>query len=240
MRIVSLASLAMAPIVAASLSAVAADLPPRPVYQAPAMVAPVQTWTGCYVGGNVGALWGKAEIQNITGTGSVSPSNSGFVIGGQIGCDYQSGAWVFGIRNLGDWSNLDKKGTIVGGTFTGYSVGTKSNWVDLFTARVGYAVQPAWLLYFQGGGAARNADVQLFNPVGVQVGEASKTRTGWTVGAGSEYKLAPNWSVFLEYNYADFGTHGVTIPVPAIASGGFSGNVKTNANMVLTGMNWRF
>ena len=38
---------------------------------------------------------------------------------------------------------------------------------------------------------------------------------------------------------ADFGTHGVTIIVPATASG-FSGNVKTNANMVLTGMNWRF
>ena len=40
-------------LVAASLSAVAADLPPRPAYQAPAMVAPVQSWTGCYVGGNV-------------------------------------------------------------------------------------------------------------------------------------------------------------------------------------------
>ena len=238
MRIVSLASLAMAPIVAASLSAVAADLPPRPVYQAPAMVAPVQTWTGCYVGGNVGALWGKAEIQNITGAGSVSPSNSGFVIGGQIGCDYQSGAWVFGIRNLGDWSNLDKRSGIAGGIFNGFSVGTKSNWVDLLTVRAGYAASPAWLLYLQGGGAWRNSDVQLFNPAGTLLGEASKTRSGWTIGVGSEYKFAPNWSVFLEYNYADFGNNPVSIPVAGV--GTFSGNVKTNANMVLTGVNWRF
>ena len=70
------------------------------------------------------------------------------------------------------------------------------------------------MLYFQGGGAARNSDVQLFNPAGTQVGEVSKTRTGWTIGVGSEYKFAPNWSVFLEYNYADFGTNGVSIIVP--------------------------
>ncbi len=88
-------------------------------------------------------------------------------------------------------------------------MGTKNNWVDLLTVRAGYAVGPAWLLDFQGDGAARNSDVQLFNPAGTFLGEVSKTRTGWTIGAGSEYKFAPNWSVFLEYNYADFGTNGV-------------------------------
>jgi len=238
MRILSLPSLAIASIFAASLSAVAADLPARPEYKAPAVYAPITTWTGCYIGGNIGAAFGQAKIDNLTGAGSVSPNNSGFVAGGQIGCDYQAGAWVFGIRNLGDWSNLDKRSGIVGGTFTGYSVGSKNNWVDLLTVRAGYLIQPAWLLYFQGGGAARNSDVQLFNPAGTLLGEASKTRSGWTIGVGSEYKFAPNWSVFLEYNYADFGNNGVQIPVAGV--GIFSGNVKTNANMVLTGVNWRF
>jgi len=238
MRVQLLVGITAATLVAASLTALAADLPPRPEYRAPAMVAPVQSWTGCYVGGNIGAAWGGGKIENMTGGGSVTPSNNGFVVGGQIGCDYQSGAWVFGIRNLGDWSNLDKKSGIVGGTFSGFSVGSKSNWVDLLTARAGYAVGPTWLLYFQGGGAARNSDVQLFNVAGTQVGEVSKTRTGWTVGAGSEYKFAPNWSAFLEYNYADFGNNGVQIPVAGV--GIFSGNVKTNANMVLTGVNYRF
>jgi outer membrane immunogenic protein len=238
MRVRSLLSLAITPLFAASLSAVAADLPARPEYKAPAVYAPIITWTGCYVGGNIGAAWGQAKIDNLTGAGSVSLNNSGFMAGGQIGCDYQAGAWVFGIRNLGDWSNLDKRSGVVGGTFSGYSVGSKSNWVDLLTVRAGYLMQPAWLLYFQGGGAARNSDVQLFNPAGTLLGEASKTRTGWTIGVGSEYKFAPNWSVFLEYNYADFGTNGVQIPVTGV--GTFTGNVKTNANMVLTGVNWRF
>jgi outer membrane immunogenic protein len=238
MRVQSLTGATAVLLMAASWAATAADLPRRQEYQAPAMVAPVQSWTGCYIGANIGAAWGGAKIENMTGGGSVTPSNNGFLAGGQIGCDYQSGPWVFGIRNLGDWSSLDKRSGIVGGTFSGFSVGSKSNWVDLLTARAGYAVGPAWLLYFQGGGAARNSDVQLFNVAGTQVGEVSKTRTGWTVGVGSEYKFAPNWSVFLEYNYADFGNNGVQIPVTGV--GVFSGNVKTNASIVLTGVNWRF
>jgi hypothetical protein len=44
------------------------------------------------------------------------------------------------------------------------SVGTKSNWVDLLTVPPGYAMQPAWLLYVQGGGAARNSDVHFSMP----------------------------------------------------------------------------
>jgi outer membrane immunogenic protein len=228
-----------ATLIAASLTAVAADLPARPDYWAPVMVAPpVNQWTGCYVGASVGAAWGGGKIENMTGAGSLTPSNNGFVAGGQIGCDWQEGAWVFGIRNLGDWSNLNKKGGIAGGTFNGFSLGTKNNWVDLLTGRVGYSMGPIWLLYFQVGGAWHNSDVQLFNIDGTQVGEVSKTRTGWTVGVGSEYKFAPNWSVFLEYNYADFGTNPVSIAVSGV--GNFSGNVNTNAHMLLTGVNWRF
>ena len=78
-------------------TASAADLPRRAEYQAPAMVAPVQSWTGCYIGGNIGAAWGSAKIENVTGSGSVTPSNNGFIAGGQIGCDYQTGP--LGVRN---------------------------------------------------------------------------------------------------------------------------------------------
>lgn len=215
----------------------AADLPPRPAYQAPVMVAPVNQWTGCYVGGNLGWGWGNGDV-TVAGTVARSGNNNGFAGGGQIGCDYQMGAMVIGIRNMFDWANLDESSRIVGGTFTGHGVTAKNNWLDLLTGRIGYAVQPTWLLYFQGGAAWRDTSVQLLNPAGLQVGSSSKTRTGWTVGAGSEYKFAPNWSVFLEYNYANFGTNTVNFTVPAV--GTFTGSVKTDAQMVLAGVNWRF
>jgi outer membrane immunogenic protein len=233
MRILSLASLAVAPLLAASLSAGAADLPRRePEYKAPAMVAaPATPWTGCYVGGNIGAAWGSGKISSLTSTASVSgTSNAGFAGGGQIGCDYQAGGWVFGVRNLTDWSNLGRNATIS----TGGTISAKNNWVDLLTGRIGYAVAPVWLVYFQGGGAWKDGTVQQFNGAGAQIGQVSGGRTGWTVGLGSEYKFAPNWSAFAEWNYADFGTNGVTIPA------GFSGNVSTKASLVLFGVNYRF
>jgi outer membrane immunogenic protein len=34
----------------------------------------------------------------------------------------------------------------------------------------------------------------------------TETRTGWTAGAGLEWAFLPNWSVFVEYDFYDFGT----------------------------------
>ena len=63
--------------------------------------------------------------------------------------------------------------------------------------------------------------------------DTSRTRTGWTVGVGSEWKFAPNWSAFVEYNHADFGTYGGT------CGGGVFGpvalNAKSDADLVLFG-----
>ena len=68
----------------------AADLTVRA--PAPAAVyAPVYSWTGCYVGGNLGAAWGSGEISSSVGTVSASSPSAHFAGGGQIGCDYQTG-----------------------------------------------------------------------------------------------------------------------------------------------------
>ena len=93
------------------------------------------------------------------------------------------------------------------GAFNGYSARLENDWLDLLTGRIGFAVQPNWLLYFQGGAAWRKNSLTVWDPTGLEVGSTSRTRTGWTLGVGSEYKFAPNWSVFVEYNHADFGDH---------------------------------
>ena len=58
--------------------------------------------------------------------------------------------------------------------------------------------------------------------------DASRTRTGWTVGVGSEWKFAPNWSAFVEYNHADFGSYGGTFNDP------FLGPVALKASLMQT------
>ena len=176
----------------------------------------------------VGAIWdrdrlGPAFHQEIAG-------------GGQIGCDYQTGVWVFGIRNMFDWADANASRTIQGGPFNGYSAELKNNWLDLLTGRIGYAAQPNWLLYFQGGAAWRKNELTFFNPGGANVFDANRTRTGWTVGVGTEWKFAPNWSAFVEYNHADFGTNGGSCNC---VLGPVALNAKSNADLVLFGVNWR-
>ena len=104
-------------------TAYAADMP----LKAPPPPAPVGVnWTGCHVGGTIGASWARdggytttasssfIEVppgfpQNFPALGGTRITNgatAGNVIGGaDAGCDYQTGHWVFGVE--GDWSKTD-------------------------------------------------------------------------------------------------------------------------------------
>ena len=109
MRRTLLATLAI--MMAGSVGAIAADLPQRPSYKAaPVMVVPPPTWTGCYIGGNLGGAFGSGNAS--TAGAEVSGNGSGFAGGGQVGCDYQfSGGFVVGIRELLDYTSNKKSGT---------------------------------------------------------------------------------------------------------------------------------
>jgi outer membrane immunogenic protein len=239
MRIFGLASLTASILATASMAALAADLPVRPAPMAPAVYAPVSSWTGCYLGGNLGGSWGSGDLTITAPGGTVTGSrgNSGFAGGGQVGCDWQTGAFVFGFRNMFDWSNRSSTRVVQNGPFTGFGATLENNWVDLLTGRIGWAVQPQWLLYFQGGPAWRESSLRVVNPAGVDVGSSSRTRTGWTIGGGAEWKFAPNWSTFLEYDFADFGTRTAVFSTPAF--GTVTASAKSTTSLFLIGVNWR-
>jgi outer membrane immunogenic protein len=240
MQILSFSTLTAGTLLAASLTAVTASAADLPVRAAPpaAVYAPVASWwTGCYVGGNLGAAWGSREITTSVGTVSSSSSSAHFAGGGQVGCDYQTGAWVFGIRNMFDVADASARRTVQTGPFAGYSAELKNNWLDLLTGRIGYAAYPNWLLYFQGGAAWRKNSLTFFNPAGGEVFDASRTRTGWTIGVGTEWKFHPSWSAFVEYNHADFGTHSGTFNSAVL--GPIALSAKSNTDLFLVGVNWR-
>lgn len=113
----------------------AADLPAQTYTKAPVMPVAVFTWTGFYVGGNVGAEWsngatsivsvptfasttlspfGISELNNATagGTGVLSSgSRAAFIGGGQIGYNYQVRNYVVGIE--ADIQGLDRNSSTV-------------------------------------------------------------------------------------------------------------------------------
>jgi len=220
----------------------AADLPRKapPAYIPPP--PPPMTWTGCYIGANIGGAFGHASVTGNGGSGGeVSTNGSGFAGGGQVGCDYQFAGtgWVIGFRDMFDGTSNKKSGTIPFGPLAGDVVNFNAQWFNTLTGRVGYAVAPAWLLYFQGGGAWVHTSTNI-TAAGLQTGQLSNTRSGWTVGGGVEWMFAPHWSAFLEGNYMDGGTKNATIFGPVACPAGCAVSAKAHESTVLVGVNYRF
>ncbi len=202
-------------------SALAADLPvkapPAPV------VAPVTSWTGFYIGGNVGYGWANVGVDG------VSNDLTGVIGGGQLGYNWQTGPVVFGVE--GDFQGADESRTdTVTSLGVAFTVDQQIQWFATLRGRLGYAWGPA-MLYVTGGAAWQNYKLSV-SALGTSVSD-DKTRTGWTVGGGGEWMFAPNWSAKLEYLYMDTGDTDVTLFGTT-----FSGRAKNN--IVRVGVNYHF
>jgi outer membrane immunogenic protein len=233
--------------------AFAADMP---VKARSVSAAPVSTWTGCYAGGNIGGGWQKTTTRDAEPTTAPpldtgADTGTGVVGGGQIGCDYQvTPNWVVGIQGMFDGADL--KGSHVapfayaGDTTETFS--SKTDWLATLTGRIGYAVSPQALLYVKGGAAWVHSHYSDADPSAVPIvpylGVASATRTGWTLGGGSEYLLGRNWSVFAEYDYIGLGSDTLAFTYNCGAACGFNNpyhySEKQNLQTVLVGLNYRF
>jgi len=227
--------------------AIAADLPIKAPPPAPVPV-PLFSWTGFYIGANIGGAWSHSTVTDVfTGT-SFSADNSGFIGGGQVGCDYQfAPAWVVGVEGRGAGTSLKtSRPTTVVNLATGATLPAQVNGRNDFlasaTARLGYSGAESWLFYARGGAAWANEKIdEAFAPalLGPVDPGTNTTRTGWTVGAGAEWVFAPHWSTTLEYNYYDFGSHGITLVDPrGVTVSGLT--LKDTIHTVTVGVNYRF
>ena len=221
--------------------ALAADLSstkePMP-YMPPALI-----WSGCYVGANVGYGWqmDRSYDPNLA-LNAGSDTANGIVGGGQVGCDYQTGALVLGLQGSFDGASVSGSHFYLGGTPNDV-LGFNTHWVATQTGRIGYAFLPQMLGYFKGGVAEANIGYTDVDPTIPYWGSGNATRVGWTIGVGAEYALTPNWSMFVEYDYAGFGSQNVTLayasPNPFFASP-YSYNERNNFQTLLVGVNYRF
>jgi outer membrane immunogenic protein len=226
-RATALASLFLAtPIVAQ-----AADLPaaaPAPAYKAPGYGPPPFLWSGFYIGGNIGAGWSQATVNDLAppvggGVNYGNPNSNGFFIGGgQIGANYQISAFVIGAEADFDWSanhHNNGPGTAVAGVGT-LQVAASDRWITTLAARFGVALDH-WLIYGKAGGGWVSAS--NFTVTNVTTGAAvgisgNSTNSGWLVGGGIEYAITNNWTAKLEYDYLGLRNASYTVPAGAPAS----------------------
>ena len=238
----------------------AADLPAYVPY-AP-IAPPLYNWTACYGGFNIGGGAANKKFTDVNGEFTLVGSDlgshtaKGVVGGGQFGCDYQAGMFVFGAQGLFDASGMKGSNFLPNPIFVtapppiGAFVTTNNNtfvqWFATLTVRAGVLAAPTLLFYAKAGGAWAHDvyNVAVFNGPfsGTNIALGSGTPSGWTAGLGLEWAFfGGNWTAFAEYDYASFGTTrvnytGATL-IPPIS---IPIDVQQSANLFLFGINYRF
>ncbi len=243
-------------------SAFAADLPSRrapPVYAPPPPI-PVFTWTGFYVGGQVGYEFGKSNgfaVATATGQGLAanSASKNGVIGGGHVGYLFSTqslpgigsffgsnGAFGLGTAGVagieGDVDGTSARATYLLGGFS-----DQSKEADCPSpgggrrGRLGVAFDRA-LFYATGGAAFGNLQNTYVNGLTGGLDSISRTRVGYTVGGGVEYAFTNNMSVRVEYRYTDFGSY--TNLLAASSGGGIAVRQRESDNRVQVGFSYKF
>jgi outer membrane immunogenic protein len=215
------------------LPASAADLyrnrepaPPPVSYVAP--VGQPNTWAGFYIGVNGGYGWGDGGDTFTRGANTYTRAQpEGGFGGGQLGYNFQSGSFVYGLET--DFQGGDITDSVTAGGVTSRE---RMDWFGTARGRLGFAAGPA-LLYGTGGFAY--GDVKQHALIGGAGFENAGTRTGYTVGGGLEFKLTSAWSLKGEYQYLDFGSEKLTDP-----AGAATGDLDTNFHTARIGLNYRF
>jgi outer membrane immunogenic protein len=232
-----------------SVGAQAADLgaAPAPLYKAPPVEVPF-SWTGFYLGGNLGAGWQNSNLTDRFGLFHFNSNNNAtFVGGGQVGANYEFGGnWVVGIEGDFDWfANNNNSVTVTGPLGTTVQGSNNGRWLTTLTGRLGYAYDRV-LFYGKGGGAWVGSN--NFTVTNVVTGASASfsnnnTNTGWTAGAGVEWAFTTNWTARLEYDYVGLNSRSFTIPVGfpvGVAGDVFTTRNNRNVQMVTVGVNYLF
>ena len=166
----------------------AADLATRPYPKAPATAVAVYNWTGFYLGANAGYGWGRSdEFAAAFGT-RANFDISGGLAGGQLGYNWQAGAWLFGVEADGSWADIDGATRCPNPAFT---CTAKARDLASFRGRLGWATGPV-LLYATGGLGYANVRHSTLTAAGGLPGPGTTgvytaDRWGYAVGAGLEY-----------------------------------------------------
>jgi outer membrane immunogenic protein len=223
------------------------------------------SWTGFYIGGNLGWNWGSYDLNGFSEQVVVLP---GFTVpvtvdvpafsfddrqllgGGQLGYNQQFGKFVIGFE--GDFQATSLSGStfaersffVLGQIQTlGISRSLRTDWTASTRLRAGVAWE-RFLFYGTGGAAFADVNVEAFDflePVILQTSRDDATLLGWTAGIGAEWAVAKSpISVGLEYRHSDFGGKSFNVATANSPSSVHSTNVDFTDDQVTFRVNLYF
>ena len=218
----------------AAQPALAAD---APLYKGSPPAVALFNWTGFYVGGNLGGVWGRSEVSDdpsaVIGLAGAGYTNSpAGVIGGlQIGYNWQAGNLVYGVEADIAAASASQSTDLF--PPNGYFHNSSLSGLATLRGRIGIAMSPT-LLYLTGGAALGWLKNEQVNPGVLNTTGRASTAWGWTIGGGIEHAFARNWSVKAEYLYTQFAD-------ATVADGnGYVFRFKDAYQTARLGINYRF
>jgi outer membrane immunogenic protein len=158
------------------------------------------TWTGFYIGANVGYVWGDVDEPGIF-PGEIDPE--GFFLGGQVGYDYQlDNNIVLGLFVTGPVLFADEEESAFGLTFE-----ADLDWAIAGGVRAGYAFG-SFLPYVMGGYIVGEG-------TGTAPGfDLTETHDGYLLGLGLDYRISEMFDVGVTYTYTDMSEEEYEFATP--------------------------
>jgi outer membrane immunogenic protein len=204
-----------------ALTGTAAAEPVRPV------VFP--EWAGWYFGiqGGVAQNNSGFELLDPFSAGS-DAKHTGGVLGGNVGYNWQGGAFVYGLET--DINLVDAKASQ---SFVGLFRSSDIGWMGSFRGRFGVDYLST-LFYATGGlayGGVKNS--VSFTSTSPDLLVDDRTRVGLTVGGGIEHLFSDRFTARAEFRYTDFGSN--TVSNKPFGSSGTTYRGRFS-NQLLTGM----
>lgn len=253
------AAVSLAGIGAASAADMAVKARPLPV--------PVYSWTGCYIGLSAGAKGvGIRETLRTEAVGAFPATflDTGrreaetWIAGGQVGCNYQTGNWVFGIEGDAHAQNWGDSNWLAGAPLAPFTNGSyfdlHSSWQASARGRLGYAMNRT--LFYGTAGAAWTEVRSYVNWIpafgnGPNIlGYDARTLTGATVGAGVEHAVTDNFTLGLEGRYTWYQSQRFNVGVVPvgqivgaaviIVNGNAYRDVQIQTGEIMAKANWKF
>jgi outer membrane immunogenic protein len=204
------------------------------------------SWTGFYIGGNVGGAFLQSDWSNIdppaAATDDANMNRYGFAGGAELGYNYQHEGLVLGLEGSYAWTNLEQNQ--IGCYASAYPVFQPMNCnarADRFAAvavRLGVAWQ-AILLYGKVGESWGNFDYRVSCSLCPSTAYSGhETRAGRIAGGGIEYAVLDNFAVKVEYDYLEFGLQ--TVPFFGSAGDTYKQDIINRVHLVKVGANYLF
>jgi|CZKQ01.1.fsa_nt_gi outer membrane immunogenic protein len=196
-------------------------------------------WSGFYIGLNVGVAGLNTTITDIDdwwSAASHTPEDTNFTGGGQVGYNWQKGAFVFGLEADADYLNTENTQTD-NRTESSLKPLWRAN-VDFqgsLRARAGISVDKA-LIYATGGVALSHGKSGFLSEEEGFNAYQDEWQPGFVGGVGVEYALNCHWSARMEALYSHYPTTNTTIS----GDNSYHFDIQNNVYSVRFGINYLF